>query len=56
MVKNTLLAVITEATTEVERVQGHIQLIRELSNELAGYLHGLPEEIWRNRGAIRQPL
>ena len=39
---------ITDAVTEVERVRGHIQLVRELSNELAGYLHGLPEDIWRN--------
>ena len=39
---------ITETTTEVERVRGHIELIRGLSNELAGYLHGLPEDIWRN--------
>ena len=39
---------ITDAATDVKKVRENIQLVRELSNELAGYLHGLPEDIWRN--------
>lgn len=31
-----------------DRVRGHIDLVRELSNELAGYLYSLPEDVWRN--------
>ena len=33
---------------DVERVKANIQLVRELSNELAGHIHALPEDIWRN--------
>ena len=34
--------------TDVEHARQTIQLIRELSNELAGYIHTLPDDIWRN--------
>jgi len=36
------------AMTDPERIAGHIQLIRELSNDLASYLHSLPDDVWRN--------
>lgn len=31
-----------------EKVKANIQLVRGLSNELAAYLHTLPDNIWRN--------
>ena len=39
------------ATTQMsnpETVKANIQLVRSLSNELAGYLYTLPEDIWRD--------
>ena len=30
-----------------ELVNSQIQLVRELSNELAGYLYRLPDDVWR---------
>ena len=30
-----------------EKVRANIQLVRDLSNELAAFLHTLPEDIWR---------
>lgn len=32
----------------VDKTKEHIQLIRELSNELAAFFYSLPEDIWRN--------
>ena len=34
--------------TNVERTRQHIQLIRELSNELAQQFHALPDDVWKN--------
>ena len=31
-----------------ERVKNQIQLVRELSNELAVFIYGLPEDVWRD--------
>jgi uncharacterized protein (TIGR03083 family) len=31
-----------------DKVKENIQLVRELSNELAAFLHSLPDQIWRN--------
>ena len=40
---------------DVERVKANIQLVRELSNELAGHIHALPEDIWRNAEQFGSP-
>lgn len=37
------------------KVQDRIQLVRGLSNELAAYLHTLPESIWRNADDYPSP-
>ena len=33
---------------ESASVQENIRIVRTLSNELAGYLHGLPDDVWRD--------
>ena len=33
--------------TDVAEVRDNIRLVRELSNELAAYLHTLPDDVWR---------
>ena len=38
-----------------EDVKARIQLVRDLSNELAAYLHTLPERIWRNADDYPSP-
>ena len=38
-----------------EAVKERIQLVRGLSNELAGFLHTLPENIWRNPNDYASP-
>ena len=40
---------------QAEEVKGRIRLVRDLSNELAGYLHTLPESIWRNADDYASP-
>lgn len=40
---------------DAEEVKGRIQLVRDLSNELAAYLHTLPESIWRNADDYATP-
>ena len=34
--------------TNLAGIQSNIQLVRSLSNDLAGYLYSLPDEVWRN--------
>ena len=34
--------------TEPDEVKSHIQLMRDLSNELAAYLYTLPDDVWRD--------
>jgi len=41
--------------TDIQLVEDRIQLVRALSNELAGYLHTLPEAIWRNADDYPSP-
>ncbi len=40
---------------DVERVKADIQLVRELSNELAGHIHALPDGIWRDPEQFGSP-
>lgn len=41
--------------TDVQEVKDRIQLVRDLSNELAAYIHTLPENIWRNADDYASP-
>ena len=36
-----------ESMTTDEKVKAHVQLVRELSSELAAYLYTLPDDVWR---------
>ena len=42
------LSIHEEHMTNADSVRSHIQLVRELSNELAAYLYSLPDDVWRD--------
>ena len=41
--------------TDTGTIQRNIQIIRALSNDLAAFLHGLPEDIWRDAETYASP-
>ena len=45
----------TPSMVEAGEIQGRIQLIRDLSNELAAFFHTLPDDVWRDPDQFGTP-
>ena len=42
--------------SDAQQVKERIQLVRDLSNEMAAYLHTLPDNIWRDPDVYATPV